>query len=55
MHEEKRGVDHPDLLEPLGGYLVLLRKLGRDKEAGELEQRANAIRAKYSKGDAAES
>jgi non-specific serine/threonine protein kinase/serine/threonine-protein kinase len=40
------GASHPDLADCLQSYAALLRKMGRDTEAGELDARANAIRAK---------
>ena len=41
------GAEHPDVVESLENYAVLLRKTGRDIEAVKLEARAKAIRAKH--------
>jgi hypothetical protein len=38
--------NHPDLVKNLDDYAGALRQLHRDTEAGVLERRADAIRAK---------
>jgi hypothetical protein len=42
--EARRGPDHPDLIDTLEPYARLLRALGRDVEAEQLEARRDAIR-----------
>lgn len=44
IREEKLGPNHPHVADSLEGYARLLKKLGRDKEALDLESRAEAIR-----------
>jgi hypothetical protein len=43
--EARRGPDHPDLIDTLGPYARLLRALGRDVAAEQLESRLRAIRS----------
>lgn len=45
------GPDHPDVATSLENYGVLLREVGRDAEAVEMEARAEAIRAKRAEGN----
>lgn len=44
VFEANLGADHPDMIVPLEHHAQVLRELGRDAEAGELESRAVAIR-----------
>ena len=41
------GLDHPNVATTVENHADLLRKMGRDAEAGKMEARAQAIRAKH--------
>lgn len=45
IREQVNGADHPDLVPVLVNYAQLLRRLGRDAEAAELELRGKKIKA----------
>ncbi len=45
--EKVLGPEHPNVAKVLDNYAALLRETGRDSGAAEMENRANAIRAKY--------
>jgi tetratricopeptide (TPR) repeat protein len=45
--EKTLGPDHPNVATNLGNYAALLRKIGRDEGAAEMEARAKVIRAKH--------
>jgi serine/threonine protein kinase/Tfp pilus assembly protein PilF len=47
IFEKSLGPDHLNMAETLENYALLLRKNGRDKEAGEMDNRAKAIRKSY--------
>ncbi len=47
IRENSLGPQHSDVAESLENYAALLRKIGRDVEASEMEVRAKAIRAKH--------
>jgi serine/threonine protein kinase/Tfp pilus assembly protein PilF len=47
IFEKCLGPDHLNMAETLENYALLLRKNGRDKEAGEMDNRAKAIRKSY--------
>jgi len=47
IFEKSLGPDHLNVAETLENYALLLRKNGRDKEAGEIDNRAKAIRKSY--------
>lgn len=51
IFEKSLGPDHLNVAETLENYALLLRKNGRDKEAGGLDPRAKAIRDKYQQED----
>ena len=40
-----QGATHPDLIEPLRNYAILLRQTNRNKEASDIENRIKVIRA----------
>lgn len=40
-----QGAAHPDLIEPLRNYAILLRQMNRNKDAADLETRIRLIRA----------
>ena len=44
--EKALGLEHPTVATALENYALLLREMGRPKEAGQLEARASAIQAK---------
>ena len=45
--EKVLGPEHPQVATVLENYAALLGKLGREAEAGKMEARAQAIRAKH--------
>ena len=45
--EKALGPEHPNVAQRLENYAALLRETGRDDRAADMEDRANAIRAKY--------
>ena len=47
IYEKALGPEHPDVAMSLENYTRLLRKMDRDAEAGKMEARAQAIRAKH--------
>ncbi len=47
IDEKALGPEHPNVATALENYAALLRETGRDDGAAEMENRANAIRAKY--------
>ena len=47
--ENALGSQHPDVAESLENYAALLRDTGRGTEAGNMEARAKAIRAKHAR------
>lgn len=55
IYEKALGQDHPSVATVLDNYALLLRATQRDAEAGEIEARAEAIRAKYSQPDSLKS
>jgi hypothetical protein len=46
IRERVFGLDHPAIASTLEQYATLLRNLKRESEAGKLEKRIQAIRAK---------
>ena len=46
IREQVLGFDHPDTVEVLKNYAILLQKMGREGEVAALEARVEAIRAK---------
>ncbi len=47
IREKALGPEHPQVAQSLENYAALLRKLVREAEAGKMEARAQAIRAKH--------
>ncbi len=46
LDETAKGPEHPDVAKVLENYADLLRKMGREEEASNMDARAKAIREK---------
>ncbi|MEE8598495.1 MAG: tetratricopeptide repeat protein, partial [Dehalococcoidales bacterium] len=49
IREKALGPNHPHVSQSLDNYADLLRKMNRESEAGQMEARAKAIRAKHAR------